>query len=366
VDNDTQLRPLLERFVRVRIVSTNGLDLSLFQFDTDQSFAVFMLNAVGDIYGRYGTRSDQKEWANDVSIAGLGKALEGALELHKAYPANRAELAGKRGAIPEFPVPEQFPTLRGKYGPKLDYEGNVVRSCIHCHQIGDAQRAYHLQKDGSLPDRVLFPYPHPKSIGLVMDPQERALVKRVEPGSPAAAAGFTAGDVIARMDGQPLLSIADMQWVLQQVPADGGRVTAEVRRGGGSQKNSVTLELPAGWRRRDDIAWRASSWELRRHALGGLFLKTVDADGRESLRVGDGEMALRAQHVGEFAPHDRAKRAGFRKGDIVVSFDGRKDLLRETDLLAYALEQAKAGKQVDVDIVRDGKPLRLQLPVGGR
>jgi S1-C subfamily serine protease len=241
-----------------------------------------------------------------------------------------------------------------------------VRSCIHCHQIGDAQRAYHLQKDGSLPDRVLFPYPYPKSIGLVMDPQERALVKRVEPGSPAAAAGFTAGDVIARMDGQPLLSIADMQWVLQQVPADGGRVTAEVRRGGGSQKNSVTLELPAGWRRRDDIAWRASSWELRRHALGGLFLKTVDADGRESLRVGDGEMALRAQHVGEFAPHDRAKRAGFRKGDIVVSFDGRKDLLRETDLLAYALEQAKAGKQVDVDIVRDGKPLRLQLPVGGR
>jgi S1-C subfamily serine protease len=124
--------------------------------------------------------------------------------------------------------------------------------------------------------------------------------------------------------------------------------------------------VPAGWRRRDDIAWRASSWELRRHALGGLFLKTVDADGRESLRVGDGEMALRAQHVGEFAPHDRAKRAGFRKGDIVVSFDGRKDLLRETDLLAYALEQAKAGKQVDVDIVRDGKPLRLQLPVGGR
>jgi hypothetical protein len=366
VDNDTQLRPLLERFVRVRIVSTNGLDLSLFQFDTDQSFAVFMLNAAGDIYGRYGTRSDQKEWANDVSIAGLGKALEGALELHKAYPANRAELAGKRGAIPEFPVPEQFPTLRGKYGPKLDYEGNVVRSCIHCHQIGDAQRAYHLQKDGSLPDRVLFPYPHPKSIGLVMDPQERALVKRVEPGSPAAAAGFTAGDVIARMDGQPLLSIADMQWVLQQVPADGGRVVAEVRRGGGSQKTMLTLELPAGWRRRDDIAWRASSWELRRHALGGLFLKTVDADGRESLRVGDGEMALRAQHVGEFAPHDRAKRAGFRKGDIVVSFDGRKDLLRETDLLAYALEQAKAGKQVDVEIVRDGKPLRLQLPVGGR
>ncbi|MEY4178398.1 MAG: hypothetical protein RLY70_1972 [Planctomycetota bacterium] len=365
VDNDTQLRPLLERFVRVRIVSTNGLDLSLFQFDTDQSFAVFMLNAAGDIYGRYGTRSDQKEWANDVSIAGLGKALEGALALHKAYPANRAELAGKRGVAPEFSVPEQFPTLRGKYGPKLDYEGNVVRSCIHCHQIGDAQRAHHLQKDGAIPDRVLFPYPHPKAIGLVMDPQERALVKRVEAGSPAAAAGFAAGDVITRMEGQPLLSIADIQWVLQQVPADGGQVSAEVTRGGRASKTSLTLELPAGWRRQDDIAWRASSWELRRHALGGLYLRTLDAEGRESLRVGSGQMALRAQHVGEFSPHDRAKRAGFRKGDVVVSFDGRKDFLRETDLLAYALELAKTGKQVQVEIVREGKPLRLQLPVGG-
>ena len=365
VDNDTQLRPLLERFVRVRIVSTNGLDLSLFQFDTDQSFAVFMLNAAGDIYGRYGTRSDQKEWANDVSIAGLGKALEGALALHKAYPANRAELAGKRGAAPEFSVPEQFPTLRGKYGPKLDYEGNVVRSCIHCHQIGDAQRAHHLQKDGAIPDRVLFPYPHPKAIGLVMDPQERALVKRVEAGSPAAAAGFAAGDVITRMEGQPLLSIADIQWVLQQVPVDGGQVSAEVTRGGRASKTSLTLELPAGWRRQDDIAWRASSWELRRHALGGLYLRTLDAEGRESLRVGSGQMALRAQHVGEFSPHDRAKRAGFRKGDVVVSFDGRKDFLRETDLLAYALELAKTGKQVQVEIVREGQPLRLQLPVGG-
>jgi serine protease Do len=41
VDKDERLRPLLEQFVRVRVVSANGLDLSLFQFDTDQSFAVF-------------------------------------------------------------------------------------------------------------------------------------------------------------------------------------------------------------------------------------------------------------------------------------------------------------------------------------
>jgi serine protease Do len=41
VDADPVLRTLLEKFVCVRVVSTNGLDLSLFQFDTDQSFAAF-------------------------------------------------------------------------------------------------------------------------------------------------------------------------------------------------------------------------------------------------------------------------------------------------------------------------------------
>ncbi len=47
MDNDPQVRPLLDKFVRVRIVGTNGLDLSLFQFDTDQSFTAFLLNATG-------------------------------------------------------------------------------------------------------------------------------------------------------------------------------------------------------------------------------------------------------------------------------------------------------------------------------
>src|SRR5262245_43725809 len=82
VDRDPVVRPLLEKFVCVRIVSTNGLDLSLFQYDYDQSFAVFLLNADGTIYGRFGTRSHRTSWADDVSIEGLAQALRGGLELH--------------------------------------------------------------------------------------------------------------------------------------------------------------------------------------------------------------------------------------------------------------------------------------------
>jgi hypothetical protein len=140
VDKDPVIRPLLERFVCVRQVSTNGLNLDLFQFDTDQSFAVFLLNADGTIYGRFGTRSHRTEWMGDVSLAGLAKALQGALDLHGSYPANKASLAGKRGPAMEVASPEKYPALKDKYAATLDAGENVVKSCIHCHQIGDAQR----------------------------------------------------------------------------------------------------------------------------------------------------------------------------------------------------------------------------------
>ena len=362
VETDPKLRPLLEKFVRVRIISANGLDLSLFQFDTDQSFAVFMLNADGAIYGRYGTRSDHSHWADDVSIEGLAKALDGALALHAAYPANRAELALKRGPAPEFTVPENLPKLKGKYGSQLNYEGNVVQSCIHCHQIGDALRQHYREKSGALPDDVLFPYPHPKALGLILNPRERASVLRVESGSLAEKAGFRAGDEIQKLGGQTPLSIADVQWVLHHTPASGGSVAATVSREG--QPVELKLDLPAGWRQRDDIAWRASSWELRRMALGGMFLKNISPELRAEQHLPAEGLALKLEHVGQYAPHDGAKRAGLKAGDVLISFAGRSDLARETDLLEYALNQVKPGTQIPLVVRRDGKPLTFTLTTG--
>ena len=362
VDQDQRLQAALEKFVRVRVVSANGLDLSLFQFDTDQSFAAFMLNADGTIYGRYGTRSDQSHWADDVSVEGLAKALEGALELHAAYPQNKAALAAKRGPAPEFAAPENYPTLKGKYASELDYEGNVVQSCIHCHQIGDAHRQMVRDRDVALPDEVLFPYPHPKSIGLILDPKERATVLRVEPGSLAEKAGFEAGDQLGSLAGQPMLSMADVQWVLHHVPAKGGDLAAIASRDG--KQVRLTLKLPAKWRQQDDISWRASSWELRRTGLGGLLLKNVSPELRAERKLPADGLALRVEHVGQYAPHNRAQQAGFRKDDVLIEFDGRTDLVRETDLLRYTLNEKKPGERVRATVLREGKKVELTLPIG--
>jgi hypothetical protein len=361
VNQDERVRPLLEKFVRVRIVSTNGLDLSLFQYDYDQSFAAFLLNADGTIYGRFGTRSHRTYWSDDVSIEGLSRALQGGLELHQGYPKNKAELAGKKGPAPEVASPEKFPLLRDRYKAKLDEEGKIVPSCIHCHQVGDAQRQFYRARKEPIPEKVLFSYPHPKTLGLILDPKERATVQRVEPKSLAEEAGFQKGDVIRKLDGQPLLSIADVQWVLHQASPKGTTLKAEVRRG--DRTTEVKLTLPAGWRQREDISWRVTSWSLRRIGLGGMILETLPSEDRKKAGLTETAMALRVKGLGANGPHGLARSVGFRQGDVLLSFDEKTDLLRETDLLAYAVNQKKVGDKVAVTVLRDGKKINLTLPI---
>ncbi|HEX2473349.1 MAG TPA: thioredoxin family protein, partial [Lacipirellulaceae bacterium] len=64
-ERDLRVQALLDKYVCVRVVQANGMDLQLFQFDYDQSFAAFIMNGDKSIYGRYGTRSHQTESEND-------------------------------------------------------------------------------------------------------------------------------------------------------------------------------------------------------------------------------------------------------------------------------------------------------------
>ncbi len=350
LESNPQLQTLLKSFVRVRIVGTNGLDLSLFEFDTDQSFAVFIFNADRTLYGRYGTRSDRTEWEGDVSVEGLGKALQGALRLHRDYPANREGLLGKQATKPLFSSPEKIPSLAAKFTDKLDYQGNVVKSCIHCHQIGDATREYYRSEQGKIPEDLLYPFPHPKSIGMILDPKECATVIDVVPNSVAEKSGLQVGDCIETFDSQPILSFADIQWVLHHVPLKGGKVKASVVRG----EKSVAIELAfnAGWRTKEDTTWRVSTWPLRRMGLGGMVLKSISNEERSPLGISSDQMALLVTGVANFAPHDRAKKAGVEKGDILMEYDGRHDFTNEKELLVYALNQVENGRTVKMKFRR--------------
>jgi serine protease Do len=268
---EKELKEWMDQFVRVRLIQCNSIDLKLFHFDYDLTFAAFFMNADKTIYGRYGTRSSQKEAERDISIEGFAKALQGALKLHRNYPRNASSLANKTAPFSEFEIPQDYPQLEGRFQPWLDFGGKVAASCIHCHMVGEADRRYRRTQNTSVPDKVIYPWPMPDVMGISLDPTEMATIRSIAKDSTADKHGFKTGDRIESLNQQPILSIADVQWVLHQAP-EPSTISAIVHRNG----KKVNLDLPVekGWRRTSDIGWRTTSWDLRRMAAGGLKLRT--------------------------------------------------------------------------------------------
>ncbi len=354
---DSKLKKLLKKFVCVRVVQGNALDLELFQFDYDLTFAAFFMNADKTIYGRYGTRSSQEKPERDISMRGFVSALEGALELHGKFPGIRKSLAAKQGGKPRYPTPDLYPTLK-RYTPLLNYGGKVAQSCLHCHMINAAETELLRAKKAPLPDKLLYPWPLPGSVGLQLSPAERALVVSVAPASAAAEACFRHGDRILSLEGQPILSTADIQWVLHNAPAP-AKLTAVVKRA--EKTTRLKLRLDVDWRKSADISWRGSTWPLRRMGFGGMRLQDV-WDGDRKKRGLEG-LALWVRHVGQYGAHRAAKDAGFRKGDIVIEFDGIRERLTESELLVHIFRKRKAGDLIPVKILRGNKRMSLRLPV---
>ena len=336
------------------------MDLTQFQFDFDLTFAMFFMNADKTVYGRYGTRSSHDDTTEDMSLEGLAKAMSAALELHRDAVLLRTALAGKKQVLMPQKTPEEFPSL-ARYKPDLDYQGKVAQSCMHCHQVRDAQRRTVRDAGQPLSDELLFPYPKPDVLGLVLDPMEKAKVSRVIAGSRAEQDGFQVGDEIARLAGQPIISIADVQWVLHtsKTPAQTAalKVPAEVLRGG--KRLNLELTLAPGWRR-GDISWRTTTWDLRR-MVGGMLIEDLPAEERTRRDLPADSMALLVKHVGQFGEHQVAKQAGLQKDDVIVAFDGISKRASETDVLAHAVQSRRKGDKISIQLLRGEKKIDVSM-----
>ena len=355
---EDELKPLLNQYVCVRVINANALDLTRFQFDYDLSFNTLLFNGDGTVYGRYNSWLHQKN-AQENATAGFRRALEQGLALHRGYPANRAALAGKQGTPVAYTLPVDMPELSSRYKRELDWQGKVVQSCVHCHQIGDAFRDEVRTKNQPLPLSLIYPYPEPETIGLTLAADQAAHVVSVAPGSAAAQAGFLAGDDLVSLAGQPLVSIADVSWVLHHTP-DAGTLPVVVKRGGAEQPLSVSL--PAGWRRNSDITRRVGTWPMRAMATGGLKLDLLPEDQAEQRGL-KGKLALIVTHLGAYGKHAAAKNAGFKEGDVLVEVEGKSQPLTESELIGQVLENNKPGAQLKTVVLRGTERVPLVMPV---
>ncbi len=340
VRDDKELERLEKEFVCVRLVQMKGVDLQVFQFDYDQTWAAFFMNADGTIYGRYGTRAGNKEQATThISLASLKKALKRALELHRGYPANKAQLAGKLGPEVEFRNAEQIPGAPQK-----------ERHCIHCHNVWeDVRRVKYREKRLSAAD--LWVYPLPENIGLKMDVDDGLRVKAVTANSAAARAGLRAGDELVLLNGQRLISQADIQWVLHNALTD-ARLAVTLKRG--TRTLQKTIALSGTWKE-TDLSWRETSWSLR----PGIWTLPLSNAEKQQRGLPADALALRLKWT--FGKSELAKSSGLREGDVIVAVDGKSAVMNESQFLAYVRTAHPPTDKMRLTVLRGSERQEILL-----
>jgi serine protease Do len=343
-----------EKFVSLRQVEMKGVDLSQFQFDYDLNWAAMFINADGTVYARYGTQSIDGPDAYN-SVESLQKTMQRVLVLHENYQKVKASLAGKRGADVAYKTPLDMPGMENK--AKL--AGTTARNnCVHCHMIHDAQQNQ-WRAEGTMSLERLYRWPLPDNVGMHIDPKDGRKIEKIVDGGAAAKAGLAAGDEITFVNGQPITSIADIQWVLQNT--DGGDATIEVtfERGGKSGTKALTLEK--GWRK-TDFLWRASRWSLRPEP--GFWAPALTE--KEIAALGDaikpGVTPIRVQFINNNKPIGKAVReAGIKEGDVIIGLDGKAFGYTPERFQMHVRLDYKAGDVLHFTLLRNGKTKDVDL-----
>ena len=188
------------------------MDLNLFEFDYDLTWAAFFLNADEHVYGRYGGR-DASGPDERISLDGLRHAMRAALAAHQRMPNAKPAAPRDRPLLAEnYPAARRL--RRGE--------------CIHCHQVYEFRRE-ELQAAGRWTKDEVWVYPQPENVGLILDINAGDRVRAVAPDSPAGRAGLQPGDTLLLLsDGLPeqknaageMFDYARVQDIVRSAPAD--------------------------------------------------------------------------------------------------------------------------------------------------
>ncbi len=348
-------------FVPVRQVEMKGVDLSLFEFDFDLNWAAVFVNADGVIYGRYGTQSAEGADAYN-SIASLRKAMVRALEFHAEYPGNAQQFAAKK------PQPKPYRTALEMPGlpRKNRYRQQTARdNCIHCHNIHDAQQnaAY---ANGTFSREMLYRYPLPENIGLSIQRDDGRIIEAVNPAGVAAKTGLRSGDEILKVNGQPILSIADIQWVLHGLSNAGDQVRIEAKRQVSADATAVVLasiQLDSGWKE-TDISWRGSMWSLQPRP--GFWAVGVEDSEKSRYGISPEGKGLHVRWINRGIQGGRASyESGLREGDVIVGINGKPLEWNEIEFQSNVRLNMKVGEVIRYQVKRKDKIIEIVTPLVG-
>ena len=340
-----EFRKLAERYVCVRVTDMQSVDLNRYRFDFDLTLCILLANADGTVYHRYGgrTHADPLAWMSTETLIGVMRAT---LAEHAAYQQAPAE----RRKMPRRTVYD-IATFRKRMDRKPKRP-----DCIHCHTVHEAQ-IRDRQARGVFRESSIWIWPAPERIGLTMDAKDQTRVLRVAPDSVAAKAGLRGDDHLLTIGTQKILTINDLQWVLDQTPFRGGDIPVTFRRGTNVKRSR--LRPVEGFKRTDALtySWRPYKWALRpAPGFGGPELSVAQ---KKALGLAAGQFAFRVQYIvdwGDRPQQGRAnRRAGLRKGDVVIRYAGKDDFETVPHFHAWTRLTRRRGETVEIVLLRGGR-----------
>ena len=171
------------------------------------------------------------------------------------------------------------------------------------------------------------------------------------PSRGGARAQFRVGDELVRLQGQPILSTADVQWVLHNA-GDKDELVAEVRRDGAPVK--LMLVLPDGWRRKLPD-WRFINMGIQRNVIGFNCRPTSQDDTDTDKPT----LAMRVQN----ANRRQLGKLDIRRGDLVVAVDGSREPMTLGAWTALVFRDKKPGDKMTLTVRRGDRERDLEVTI---
>ncbi|HJU23233.1 MAG TPA: PDZ domain-containing protein, partial [Casimicrobiaceae bacterium] len=172
-----------------------------------------------------------------------------------------------------------------------------------------------------------------------------ALVGTVEEDSPAAKAGFKTGDIIRKIDGQPVTDATDVTERIGNM-SPGEKATIEVWR----DDKPVTLTATIGsWDNTQKVA--SNNQSSSAHEKLGLAVRPLTPQERQE--VGHGGLVVENSQ-------GPAALAGIQPGDVILSVGPH----NVTTVEGLKQQVDKAGKNIALLIERNGQKIFVPVTIG--
>jgi serine protease Do len=90
----------------------------------------------------------------------------------------------------------------------------------------------------------------------------------------------------------------------------------------------------------------------------GVVIQKITPEIAKSFNLKETEGAL----VSDVMEDGPAEKAGIKRGDVIASFNGKK--IKDNEMLPRLVAATEIGKKIKVEIIRDGKPMGIEIVIG--